>query len=167
MEHVQHKKIRASVNPNHRIAISSVYTDTWKIESKCYPTQIHSSKSNYSQHQFSAETSWVNNGNGLHSLGSFKRWLHIFWCVSVTDTELCRVILLGPFNVQSWGKIKTSPVLDINGKMNHQNKCDDCPQGLVATLMRNPFKALFSKDTESQWFVGENETDPPHCALVL
>lgn len=50
--------------------------------------------------------------------------------------------------------------------MNHQNKCDDCPQGLVAALMRNPSKALFSKDTESHW-LGENETDPPHCALVL
>lgn len=64
-------------------------------------------------------------------------------------------------------KIKTSPVLDINGKMNHQNKWDDCPHGSVAALMRNASNGLFSKDIACHWLVEVNETDPPHCAPLL
>lgn len=58
-------------------------------------------------------------------------------------------------------------MLDINGKMNHQNKCDDCPHGFVDALMRNAFKGRFPKDFESHWLVEVSETDPPHCAPLL
>ncbi len=58
-------------------------------------------------------------------------------------------------------------MLDINGKMNHQNKCDDCPHGFVAALMRNASKGWFSKDFESHWLVEVNEIDPHHYARLL